>query len=97
MPRLAPRPISAAIFESAAKRTPLVAIVDLTAREWAVFERLIRHANIVVSKDQIEDSLYAFGAEIESNAVEVLIHSIRKKFGKEIIRNVRGAGWLVDR
>jgi two-component system OmpR family response regulator len=69
--------------------------VDLTAREWAVFERLIRHANIVVSKDQIEDSLYAFGAEIESNAVEVYVSRLRKKLGKDAIETVRGLGYRV--
>jgi len=69
--------------------------VDLTAREWAVFERLIRHANIVVSKHQVEESLYAFGAEIESNAVEVYVSRLRKKLGREAIETVRGLGYRV--
>jgi two-component system OmpR family response regulator len=60
-----------------------------------VFERLIRHANIVVSKDQIEDSLYAFGAEVESNAVEVYVSRLRKKLGKDAIETVRGLGYRV--
>ncbi len=69
--------------------------IDLTAREWAVFSRLARNANIVVSKDQIEDSLYAFGAEIESNAVEVYVSRLRKKLGHEAIQTVRGLGYRV--
>lgn len=69
--------------------------IDLTAREWAVFERLIRHAGIVVSKDQIEESLYAFGAEIESNAVEVYVSRLRKKLGRDSIETVRGLGYRV--
>jgi two-component system OmpR family response regulator len=69
--------------------------VDLTAREWAVFERLIRRANVVISKDQIEESLYAFGAEIESNAVEVYVSRLRKKLGRDAIETVRGLGYRV--
>ena len=44
---------------------------------------------------QIEQRIYGWGEEVESNAVDFLIHEIRKKFGKDIIRNVRGAGWMV--
>lgn len=70
-------------------------LLDLTAREWAVFERLTRNANVVVSKDQIENCLYEFGAEIESNAVEVHISRLRKKLGYEAIETVRGLGYRV--
>ncbi len=69
--------------------------VDLTAREWAVFERLVRHPNVTIGKDQIEDSLYAFGAEIESNAVEVYVSRLRKKLGADAIATVRGLGYRV--
>ena len=69
--------------------------VSLSSREWTVFERLIRHTNIVVSKGQIEESLYAFGAEIESNAVEVYVSRLRKKLGREAIETVRGLGYRV--
>jgi two-component system, OmpR family, response regulator len=69
--------------------------VDLTAREWAVLERLVRHPNALIAKTDIEDSLYEFGAEIESNAVEVYVSRLRKKLGHDAIRTVRGAGYVV--
>jgi two-component system OmpR family response regulator len=69
--------------------------VDLTAREWAVLERLLRRPNAIIAKSEIEDSLYEFGAEIESNAVEVYISRLRKKLGRETIKTVRGVGYKV--
>lgn len=69
--------------------------VDLTAREWAVLERLVRNPNAMVAKSEIEDSLYAFGAEIDSNAVEVYVSRLRKKLGRELIVTVRGAGYRI--
>ena len=69
--------------------------VDLTAREWAVLERLVRHPNALIAKSDIEDSLYEFGAEIESNAVEVYVSRLRKKLGHDAIRTVRGAGYVI--
>ena len=71
-------------------------VVDLTAREWAVVERLVRHPNATVAKSDIEDSLYEFGAEIDSNAVEVYVSRLRKKLGRDAIRTVRGAGYKVS-
>ena len=70
-------------------------LVDLTAREWAVLERLVRHPNALIAKTDIEDSLYEFGAEIESNAVEVYVSRLRKKLGHDSIRTVRGAGYVI--
>lgn len=69
--------------------------VDLTAREWAVLERLVRHPNAMVAKSEIEDSLYEFGAEIDSNAVEVYVSRLRKKLGRDLIVTVRGAGYRI--
>ena len=69
--------------------------VDLTAREWAILERLLRRPNAIVAKGDIEDSLYEFGAEIESNAVEVYVSRLRKKLGRDAIRTVRGAGYRI--
>lgn len=70
--------------------------VDLTAREWAVVERLVRSPNATVAKSDIEDSLYEFGAEIDSNAVEVYVSRLRKKLGRDTIKTVRGAGYKVS-
>jgi two-component system OmpR family response regulator len=49
----------------------------------------------ILSRGQLEDRLYGWGREVESNAVDVLIHSVRKKFGQSLIRNVRGLGWTI--
>lgn len=68
-------------------------LVELTAREWAVFELMARQPNVMVSKSSIETSLYEFGAEVESNAVEVYVSRLRKKLGKDVIVTVRGAGY----
>jgi len=67
----------------------------LPAREFALVRALIERPGAILSRSQIEDKLYGWGDDVESNAVDVLIYSIRKRFGKDIIRNVRGAGWMV--
>ncbi len=68
-------------------------VVDVTAREWAVLDVLIRRPKATVSREAIEEALYAFGSEIESNAIEVHISRIRRKFGRDFIRTVRGLGY----
>jgi two-component system OmpR family response regulator len=67
--------------------------VELTAREWAVLEVLVRWPNAIVSRDQIEDALYAFEQEIESNAIEVYISRIRCKLGRDFVHTARGLGY----
>jgi DNA-binding response OmpR family regulator len=69
--------------------------LTLPAREFALMQLLVEKAGVILSRHQIEEQLYGWGEELESNAIDVLIHSIRKKFDKEIIRNVRGAGWMI--
>ncbi|MEO5807926.1 response regulator transcription factor [Devosia sp.] len=69
--------------------------VVLTAREWAVLDRLLTRRGAIVAKAEIEDSLYAFGAEIESNAVEVYVSRLRKKLGKQAVTTLRGLGYQV--
>ena len=51
----------------------------------------------ILSRDALERHIYGWNEEVESNAVEFLIHAIRKKIGVASIRNVRGVGWMVDR
>jgi len=67
--------------------------VELSAREWAVVEVLGRRRRSIVSKEQIEDALYAFGEEIESNTIEVYVSRVRRKLGRDFIRTVRGLGY----
>ncbi|PSJ53215.1 response regulator transcription factor [Pseudaminobacter soli (ex Li et al. 2025)] len=69
--------------------------IDLTAREWAVLDRLLSRQGAIVSKAQIEDALYELGAEVESNTVEVYVSRLRKKLGGEIITTVRGVGYRI--
>ena len=71
--------------------------VVLSAREWAVLEPLIARPGLVLSRAQLEEKLYSWKDEISSNAVEVYIHGLRKKLGAELIRNVRGVGYMVPR
>ena len=69
----------------------------LPAREYALMQALLERPGHIMSRAQIEERIYGWGEEVESNAAEVLIHAIRRKFGKGIILNVRGAGWMVPR
>lgn len=67
----------------------------LSAREFALMLAFLERPGTILSREQLEDRLYGWGNEIESNALDVLIHSVRKKFGASVIRNVRGLGWTV--
>jgi two-component system, OmpR family, response regulator len=67
--------------------------VMLSSREWAVLDALSARPGAVVSKAQIEEALYAFGAEIESNTVEVYVSRLRKKLGRDHIATLRGVGY----
>lgn len=69
--------------------------VALTAREYALLEALLRRPGAVLSRESLEDKIYAFGQEVESNAIEFIIHNLRKKVGANNIKNVRGVGWKV--
>jgi two-component system OmpR family response regulator len=67
----------------------------LGAREFALICALIERPGAVLTRSQIEERLYGWGEEVESNAVDVLIHYVRRRFGKDIIRNLRGSGWAI--
>jgi two-component system, OmpR family, response regulator QseB len=69
--------------------------VLLSAREFAVLEALLMRPGALLSRAQIEDRLYGWGDAIESNAVSVYIHQLRKKLGADFIQNVRGVGYCV--
>ena len=72
-------------------------LVPLTAREWALFEALLGHPGQLFSKAQLEDKLYAFGAEVESNTIEVHVSRLRKKLGTSVIETERGLGYRLGR
>jgi two-component system OmpR family response regulator/two-component system response regulator QseB len=82
-------------FDELNARTRAGAPVVLSAREFAVLEALLIRPGAVLSRAQLEDRLYGWGEEIESNAVSVYIHQLRKKLGADFIRNVRGVGYFV--
>jgi len=69
--------------------------VLLSAREFAVLEALMTRPGALLSRAQLEDRLYGWGEEIESNAVSVYIHQLRRKLGAGFIQNVRGVGYFV--
>ena len=71
--------------------------VELSAREYAVLHTLLLNAGRVLSKAQLEEKLYGWGEEIESNAVEVFVHHLRRKLSPELIRTVRGVGYLIPK
>ncbi len=68
-------------------------MIDLTAREWTLFETFLQRPRALFSKSQLEERLYEFGAEIESNAIEVHISHLRKKLGFDVVETVRGVGY----
>jgi two-component system, OmpR family, response regulator len=69
----------------------------LTAREFALLQALLARPGAIMSRSELERQVYGWNEEVESNAIEFLIHTIRKKLGATAIRNVRGVGWMVDR
>jgi two-component system OmpR family response regulator/two-component system response regulator QseB len=70
--------------------------VLLSAREFAVLEALMARPGALLSRAQLEDRLYGWGEEIESNAVSVYVHQLRRKLGADFIRTVRGVGYFID-
>jgi two-component system OmpR family response regulator len=71
--------------------------VQLTAREFALLHALLLRPGAILSRRELEDRIYGWNEEVESNAVEFLIHGLRRKLGADVIRNVRGVGWMVER
>lgn len=67
----------------------------LSARELALLEALLHRRGAILSRSQLEERIYGWGEEVGSNAVEVYVHSLRKKLGADFIKTVRGVGYLV--
>lgn len=71
--------------------------VSLSQREFAILQMLLENRGKVLSRARLEEGLYAWGKEVESNAVEVYIHHLRKKLGPGLIRTMRGVGYVIDK
>ena len=86
------------VFNPATREVTLGgAAVTLTARELALLHAFMDRPGAVLSRAQLEEKLYGWGGEVESNTVEVYIHALRKKLGTDFIQNVRGVGYLSPR
>lgn len=68
----------------------------LSAREFSLLHALMLRPGAILTRADLEGRIYGWNEEVESNAVDFLIHGIRKKLGADVIRNIRGAGWMVD-
>lgn len=71
--------------------------VTLSNREFALLQALMIRPGAILSRASLEDRVYAWGEEVESNAIEFLIHALRKKLGNTVIKNIRGVGWMVSK
>jgi two-component system OmpR family response regulator len=69
----------------------------LSAREFALLHALLLRPGTILTRAELEERIYGWNEEVESNAVDFLIHGVRKKLGADIIKNVRGAGWMVGK
>lgn len=70
--------------------------VTLTAREFAILMHLLEHRGKVLSKQQLQEALYSWREEIESNTVEVHVHHLRRKLGRDLIKTMHGMGYMID-
>lgn len=71
--------------------------IRLSSREFSLLQAFLVRPGAILSRNALEDRLYGWGDEVESNAVEFLIHALRKKLGSNAIKNVRGVGWMVSK
>ncbi|WOD14060.1 response regulator transcription factor [Paraburkholderia kirstenboschensis] len=71
--------------------------LQLSNREFSLLQALLVRPGAILSRSELEDRIYGWGEEVESNAVEYLIHALRRKLGSEVIKNVRGVGWMVSK
>lgn len=71
--------------------------IQLSNREFALLQALLLRPGAILSRSDLEDRIYGWGEEVESNAVEFLIHALRRKLGGDTIKNVRGVGWMVSK
>jgi two-component system, OmpR family, response regulator QseB len=72
-------------------------LIDISTRELALLAALLERPGTALSKAQLEERLYGWGEEVESNAVEVHVHNLRRKLGADAIRTIRGVGYVIER
>ncbi len=70
--------------------------IDISPREYAVLHLLLSNTGKVMSRGRLEEGLYSWDGEVESNAIEVYVHHLRKKLGADLIRTIRGVGYIID-
>ncbi len=73
------------------------AATALSAREFALLHALLLRPGRILARAELENHIYGWNEEVESNAVDFLIHGVRRKLGAHVIKNVRGAGWMVEK
>lgn len=71
--------------------------LELSNREWAILVPLVSYPNKIFSKANLEDKLYDFDSEVNSNTIEVYVHHLRAKLGKDFIRTIRGMGYRLGK
>ena len=71
--------------------------IDLQPREFTLLQEMMLNAGRVLSREQLEERLYRWGEEVESNAVEVHVHHLRRKLGADIVKTIRGVGYVMPR
>lgn len=70
--------------------------IEISNKEWAILEPMMMHPNQIFSKSHLEQKLYDWQSEVSSNTIEVYVHHLRQKLGKDFIRTVRGLGYCID-
>jgi two-component system response regulator QseB len=71
--------------------------INVSRREFALLHKLLENSGRVLSREHLTQSLYGWGEDVDSNALEVHIHNLRKKFGQTFIRTIRGIGYMIDK
>jgi two-component system, OmpR family, response regulator QseB len=71
--------------------------IDLAPREFTLLQELMLNAGRVLSREQLEERMYRWGDEVESNAVEVHVHHLRRKLGPQVVKTIRGVGYMMPR
>jgi len=72
-------------------------IINVSRREFALLQKLLENAGRVLSREHLAQTLYGWGEDVDSNALEVHIHNLRKKFGSDFIHTIRGIGYMIDK